>query len=359
MAWFLCRPAMLQAAEDHYRREQRAAALGVAAARRVWRGMSFGDLTGSWVALVARMVASVSAAQFVAVRIADSYASDALLEQGLTDDPVGDVAASELVGLAGDGRDLDTLLYGAVVTTKEAVAGGADEAQAMLAGRSALDLLTATAVQDAGRAAEQVAMASRRVTTYVRMVNLPACSRCVILAGSVYRTSQAFLRHPKCDCRNIPSSEDVAGDLTTNPRAYFKSLSRAEQDRTFTAAGAESIRLGADMAQVVNARRGAAGLTPAGARLTQAEARALRYGRAVGRLRSVRIAGRDVFVTTEGTTTRGLAGQRLGARETGVKTAGNRYRTSRSARLMPESILAISSSPEESIRLLRRFGYIT
>jgi len=54
----------------------------------------------------------------------------------------------------------------------------------------------------------------------------------------------------------VPAAEDAPGDLTTDPRAYFDSLPAAEQARLFTKAGAEAIRQGADVAQVVNARRG-------------------------------------------------------------------------------------------------------
>lgn len=142
--------------------------------------------------------------------------------------------------------------------------------------------------------------------------------------------------------------------------AYFRSLTRDEQDRAFTKAGAESIRLGADISQVVNARRGALGLTPAGARLTGDEATALRGGRQRGRLEAVDVFGRQLYVTTEGVTVRGSAGVRLGARETGVRRPGDRYKSARPPRLMPESILAIAGDDrDEAVRLLKRFGYIT
>lgn len=126
----------------------------------------------------------------------------------------------------------------------------------------------------------------------------------------------------------------------------------------FTKAGAEAIRLGADIGQVVNARRGAAGLAPAGARLTADEGRALRGGREAGRLETRDVFGRDLFITTEGTTTRGVAGVRLGAKVDGVK-AGGRYRSARAPRLMPESILQIAGRDrDEAVRLLKRFGFI-
>lgn len=84
----------------------------------------------------------------------------------------------------------------------------------------------------------------------------------------------------------------------------------------------------------------------------------LRGGRDVGRLQTRDVYGQQVFTTTEGTTTRGVAGVRLGARERGRKDGG-RYRRAQVPRLMPESILAAAGDDrDEAIRLLRRFGYI-
>lgn len=59
-----------------------------------------------------------------------------------------------------------------------------------------------------------------------------------------------------CDCVHIPAREDSADDARTDVRRYFADLSAAEQDRVFTKGGAEAIRAGADIAQVVNSRRG-------------------------------------------------------------------------------------------------------
>lgn len=55
---------------------------------------------------------------------------------------------------------------------------------------------------------------------------------------------------------HVPAAEDAADDIRTDPRGYFDSLTRVEQDKAFTAAGAAAIRDGADIARVVNARRG-------------------------------------------------------------------------------------------------------
>lgn len=313
---------MLASAEAHYRVQQRATVLGVSAARRVWSAIAFADLTGSWLSLQDRMVTAVSAAQLLAARDADRYVGAALDEQSIPDSPAGQVVPSALVGVAGDGRELAGMLESAVIGVKVAVGHGLDERQAMASGRSRLDMLVATAVQDAGRAGVSVGTAARPAATgYVRMVSAGACSRCVILAGRFYRYNAGFLRHPGCSCRGVPSSEDHAGDLTTDPKAYFRSLSTAEQNRVFTEAGAEAIRLGSDMAQVVNARRG---------------------------MRTATAYGRKVKATSEGMTRRGFAGRRTGP------LAGGR-----SPRLMPEEIFRLADDRDHAIRLLRKHGFLT
>jgi hypothetical protein len=111
------------------------------------------------------------------------------------------------------------------------------------------------------------------------------------------------------------------------------------------------------MGQVVNARRGAYGLTPAGARITNEEAKVLRNGLDRGRLQPVKLFGQDVMVTTEGTTRRGFAGKRLGAWNAGA-VKGGRYQRAKTARLMPESILQIAEDRADAVRLLRRYGFI-
>jgi hypothetical protein len=275
------------------------------------------------------------------------------------------VATAALTGVASDGRPLESLLYQPAITALTGIQRGAGVARSMAGGSAVLDMIVRTQVADAGRVADQVAMVTRpRTSGYVRMLVGRSCSRCAVLAGRWYASNAGFRRHPRCrpggDCIHIPGRENITGDERTDPKAFFNSLSPAEQDKVFTKAGAESIRLGADISQVVNARRGAAGLTTAGARLTADEAQLLRGGRQVGRLETRNVFGQQLFTTTEGTTARGTAGVRLGAKVDGVKTGNARYRSARAPRLMPESILQIAGTDRgEALRLLKRYGYLT
>jgi hypothetical protein len=77
------------------------------------------------------------------------------------------------------------------------------------------------------------------------------------------------------------------------------------------------------------------------------------------RLQRVDVYGRQVYVTTEGATRRGVAGSRLGAWSDDAVKTESKYRSARTPRLMPESVFELAGEDRaEQIRLLRRFGYI-
>ncbi len=289
---------MLTSAVDHYERQARLTAAGLVAARRK------------------RWTDSLSIAQIVAlfqIQVAQESLDsiDSMLdEQGIHAPLAGSVAARSFAGTASDGRPLQTLFQQA-------------------ASPEALGLMIVTQLQDAARAASAVSIAARPRIGYVRMLSAGACSRCAILAGKFYRYNRGFLRHPHCACRHIPTAENISGELTTDPDTYFASLSTTEQDRIFTKAGAEAIRLGANVGQVVNARRVTAGMQFAGAPAIK---------RQFGNL-----------YTTEGTTVRARAyQQQLALRRSGVPQQ----------RLMPETILDVAKDREDAQRLLRLYGYI-
>jgi hypothetical protein len=123
-----------------------------------------------------------------------------------------------------------------------------------------LERIVHTEVKDAARVAAGLEITARPGVAWVRMVNPPCCARCAILAGRVYRWSDGFDRHPNCDCTHIPTDENHADDVRTNPDALFrnghiKDLSRADR---------AAVEAGADLGKVVNIRRAEAGLTVAG-----------------------------------------------------------------------------------------------
>lgn len=216
----------LHSALEHYRRQQLITAAGLLEAQTAAKR---GPLA------VARVL---TAYQIVAAQDALTSIPAMLAEQGIPDSPVGTVAVSNLAGRASDGRPLVSLLEQASSDTQRA-------------------LMVATQLQDAARVAAGMGIAARpNVGGYARMLVPPSCSRCAILAGKFFKWNTGFQRHPRCDCRHIPTTENLAGNLTTDPRAYFNSLSPADQAKTFGKANAEAIREGADIGKVVNAYRG-------------------------------------------------------------------------------------------------------
>lgn len=147
-----------------------------------------------------------------------------------------------------------------------------------------------------------------------------------------WHTANGFIVS-NCDCKHIPGAEAI-DDWTVDPKQYFLSLTAEEQVDRFGEAGAEAIRLGADMSQVVNAEKGVSTVTA---------------------------YGREVLRTLEGTTRRGIAGQRLAA-EGFEKQPANRYGFAMTPRLMPDEIFRqaelLGWDREEILRQLRRFAYV-
>lgn len=304
------------AIEAHYGlvREQEARTLAVAT--RQWRRLGPNWIADAWAERIPTVTAAITTAQRTAATSALVSGALALAEQGQWAQPDGLVDPDAFAGLAADGRPLDTLLRGPAITTRTLIADGMEPAQALAAGGRQLSMMVLTEVADAGRGAAGAQIAARPRTGYVRMLNPPSCSRCVILAGHFYRWNQGFLRHPRCDCTHVPTmvtdqAEAFARGLIDDPYEAFNRMSEAEQNRVFTNAGARAIRDGADMYQVVNARRG------------------MKY--------------RGAF-TTEGTSRHGWAGQIL---RRGQK------------RMTPETIYLLNPNREQAVEALRAQGYIT
>lgn len=327
-------------------------ALVLLATRRAWAQMRpAGDWEGEYEERVApALLAVITAAQIAAAREADVYMADVLneLDFGPVTEP-GVVVARGLAGVTGDGRPVDTLLATTVGRARavehqlrerlldDAEAGTVTvrtpsspevQRQALLSAQAFMDEVAASIVADTARAAEEAAMAARPwVDGFIRYAEPGACSRCIVLTGKFFLFNEGFLRHPRCRCSHIPAPTDPEAlrrlQSFETPMLRFEALTEREQDEVFGAAGAQAIRDGADVARVVNARRGMA--------------RAQN-----GRPLRVNVNGRMVYVTTEATTRRGRTPTQV-----------------RGARIMPESILEIAGQDaDERIRLLKLHGFI-
>lgn len=204
------------------------------------------------------------------------------------------------------------------------------------------DRIVAGLVGDAGRSAMGAFTASRREDVgSIRQLTSPSCQRCAVLAGRWYRWSEGFQRHPKCDCVMVPGGRSIA---TYDPNAAFERGEITDLTRAQT----KAITDGADIGQVVNARRG---------------------------MQTVNFAGRRIQVTTGGTTSRGFAFDRLAQRGGSVRVdAGTATRITRNGpetrrvtqtvarapRLSPEAIYNVADGDRATaVRLLRANGYIT
>lgn len=301
---------------------QRLTAATLIAARSTWRRLDPNNLDASWRRFGPRLLLLLASAQERAAIRALAYVPAVLEEQRITALPAGDININPLVGVASDGRPLDSLLYEPVIRTKQLVGEGAALASAMGSGLASLETIISTQVMDAARTATGLGVASRPRIGYVRQLVTPSCARCVVLAGKYYRWNAGFDRHPQCDCTHIPSIEDRAGDYTTDPRLAIEQGQVRGLSRADTKAILED---GADVGQVINAKRG---IKPAG-------------------------------VTTEGTTRRAFAARRM--REAGDTLQGartGRYRRTTGARLTPDAIYRQAASREEALELLRRYGYL-
>lgn len=289
-------------------------------------------LDESWARVGPRIESLVATGQQRAAARAPGDVQAMLTQQGLSVASEAAVNVGGLVGVASDGRGLGSLLYQSLVVAGTALNTGTSAGAALAEGWDWLEGAISTEVADAYRVAGGLqTLVSPAAQWGARVVNPGACSRCILLAGRVTSDLRAFKRHPKCRCINAPLGDRLAEGVGTDPMEYFNALTTQEQDRVFTKAGAQAIRDGADMGQVVNARRGMT---------TTADGR---------------------LVTTEGMTRRGYAHHVMGQNPNWRVQSGSsatRFRV-KAQRLMPEQIYKIARDPAEAKRLLQAYGYIT
>ena len=327
-----------ETAVKHYRAMLRLQRSARAAAAVAWSSLSAAYLSESWDSVSPALERAVSRLQLDAATRGAGYGGNTLADQGLYEAPEAWVDPSALSGVSSRGASLGAALYSAIPHTKDLIAGGMPERVALARGREVLQMSAATQVADAGRTAAGLDTFARPKVGYVRMLNPPSCSRCAVLAGRFYRNNEGFQRHPRCDCVHVPTTRTEAASsegLVHDPYAYFESLPEAAQDKTFGKAQAQAIRDGADLFQVVNARRGMsyAGVSADGSR------------------RGQKVAS---DFTREGTTKRGYYGWITGD----FTKQGGRYQRTRQARMTPDAIYAQGLPREATLDLLAKHGYL-
>lgn len=327
------------AASEFYALQQRVSVAARNEVRRIWQRRMGDDFDGSWRRIEADVLAVIAEGQSQMALAAGDYGRDVLGQLDIPDRPEGEIVPDALVGVASDGRSLESLAAQSVVTAKVAVRDGANAGQALDEGGAWLQLMAGLQVADAARVAVGIGVASRRnLAGHVRVLNPPVCQRCAILGGRFYRWSSGFDRHPGDDCTMMPTQSEAAAradGLMYDPKAAY----RAGQIKDITEAQAKAIAEGAELQDVVNAYRGMS---------TTAAERAL----------SPRLV-REQEKAAAAQAARTAASIQSGMPDllASIPTAV-RFQT-RTARLTPEGIYRIAGDDrDEAIRLLREWSYI-
>lgn len=291
------------------RHQEQREALAAATARAVlaeWAKVRPDAVARDWGRLLPQVTAMVQRGQLHAAEGTHTF-----MRELLGADVGPEIDPEQFASQTPDGRDLMGLLARSAPTAIDAQRRGFSPRAAMARAAAFLDMAVRTVIGDTGRQADQVAMVvNKKVVAYVRVVELPACSRCIILAGREYGVSNGFLRHPRCDCTMEPVTRKHR-PMPLDPEDLFESMSAEQRRKVFGEAGTKAIQDGSRISSVVNARKS---------------------------MDKVEMFGKEVQVTYVGT----------GARK-----------NKRPPRLMPEEIYRLAGDDRNhAIRLLYKNGYL-
>jgi hypothetical protein len=262
---------MLETASRQYEAQQAVAVATAAAIRkalqRIPRTASV-DYDSAWRDVRPQVNQLLASGRGRSVDLAVPYTAAALAVTGQDAPATGSLDPARFLATDPSGYPNESIFDAHPIRARQAAIAGNDVARSLAAADAWAVSTALTALADTRRQVYGVDIARRpTLTGYVRQLQMPSCSRCVILAGKWFRWNEGFQRHPNCDCLHIPAREDVAGDLTTDPYAAFKSMPEAEQDRLFGRANAQAIRDGADIYRVENIRMRGLSTSRAGRRL--------------------------------------------------------------------------------------------
>lgn len=331
----------LALAGEFYRAQARRDRRAANAVQSLWRSADPMDLSGWFDEHADELVVAILAAQEANAAEAQDYLEAQVSEQ----DAAAPEALIDPVAFTTPADAARSMAYSSsVLTAKTAIASGVPAAVATKWATKRLVGLAATMAADAGREATQAGMTSARMDGWVRMLQLPSCDRCVVQAGKWFAWNTGFQRHPGCDCVHVPvDKRRDAPDSAIDPAAAV----RAGQVKGLSKADRQAILDGADPSQVINAKRG---------------------------MGTANVFGRDVKITSEGTTRRGLYGGYQRAADgtltrrpdTGYRRARSaagqleRYRRLQAPRLAPSECYRLADGDQDAaLRLLLRNGYLT
>jgi hypothetical protein len=244
---------------EHYRERRFIVLEVVRAVAAWWTYLSRSDINGSWETTVGPGLVSVlHEAQRQAAEPANTYVERMAGEDSA---PLARVNTDAFTGQTYDGRTANGLLDLSRQHTLRLIGEGSPREEALASGLVVAQRAAVNETQDAGRGADHVAMVTQpALLGYVRYLELPSCSRCVVLAGRRYRWSAGFERHPRCDCLHIPYTvaSPWAGRAIEDPEAAVET----GQVTGLSAADRRALEDGADLGRLVNAKK--TGLSIAG-----------------------------------------------------------------------------------------------
>lgn len=201
-----------------------------------WNQVDWNDLDG-WMRIHRfRIVQLIRAGQLEAALLALPYLRGAAAEAGVATASTASASPQAMVAGSFTAEKLADILGGSVRLTKFRIAQGYEREDALKSGGQRLLALGDTLTRDVGREALQAdSILEPHCVGYERVVPLPACSRCLLLAGKFFKDNQGFPRHPACNCYHAPVYEadgkryGGAPDGHT-PDELFERMSTAEQN---------------------------------------------------------------------------------------------------------------------------------
>nr|DAM68100.1 MAG TPA: minor capsid protein [Caudoviricetes sp.] len=247
----------LQAVDTFHRRVAAREAVAVRAARHAWSRVNKNDIRGSWARIKQPLVDVLSNVQEQAVDAGLDANVDVMAETGQYVEPEALINSHAFSKYSASGVALDEWVDRPAIRTLELIKEGVNAEEALERVGGLFSSSVATNLADVIRQAQQADITTRRHMGYIRCCNADACKWCIILSGKIYRYNTGFERHMNCHCYHLPVNLDDVGsvmDIAPTPIEMFNRLNEAEQNKRFGILGAESIRAGADIGQIVNSK---------------------------------------------------------------------------------------------------------